>query len=584
MDLIQRLREKNTGTIINREKDAIARKYLPKFKTFFTHQRNVFLREFDSYKDLFPERASRSPLASKLIEADRQLTLTDFDSAWSQTELETTLELQGIILAEEFESMEAGSEIAKSFFSKEVGGSFDLANPRAVAWYSQHGGSLDYIKDIQATSKNQLQTIITKSLDEGWSYNKTSQVIREKFTDFSRYRAQLIATHEAAQAYEAGNRIFIEGLSDMGVNMEKMWNNSGDEKVSDGCIQNTNDGWIPLDREHSSGHQNPPRFPSCRCFETYRKIAEQVKKAVNQINNVPSKIEGITGTQVRVQAQNIFNKTNDEIKEINVIRGELSAQIKAETAKLQIYTKELIDKGIDKSEIISLTQVMYDENIKHLTEKTIALYNRKEIIEKSITSNIHNLIYESERAGIKYTVPKNSVFYKVNKENADAAFDFLDRVIVSDTLEKNVIITPLRTGSRANYDIIAKKLNLAPGDKTQTIIHEFGHLLEDTNPEIKAKVYEFYERRTAGEGLQKMSVVTGNKKYRAVEKTRVDNFMDPYIGKDYTKWSSTLQDQERYATEVSSMALEFLYTDPAMLLIKDPEMFELIIDVIKGNV
>ena len=154
------------------------------------------------------------------------------------------------------------------------------------------------------------------------------------------------------------------------------------------------------------GIRIPPRFPSCRCFETYRKIAEQVKKAVNQINNVPSKIEGITGTQVRVQAQNIFNKTNDEIKEINVIRGELSAQIKAETAKLQIYTKELIDKGIDKSEIISLTQVMYDENIKHLTEKTIALYNRKEIIEKSITSNIHNLIYESERAGIKYTVPK----------------------------------------------------------------------------------------------------------------------------------------------------------------------------------
>jgi len=269
-DRIQRLREKNTGTIINREKDAIARKYLPKFKTFFTHQRNVFLREFDSYKDLFPERASRSPLASKLIEADRQLTLTDFDSAWSQTELETTLELQGIILAEEYESMEVGYEISKSLFASGTGGSFDLANPRAVAWYSQNGGSLGYIKDIQATSKTQLHTIITKSLDEGWSYNKTSQVIREKFTDFNRYRAQLIATNEAAQAYEAGNRIFIEGVSDMGVIMEKMWNNSGDEKVSDGCIQNTNDGWIPLNREHSSGHQNPPRFPSCRCFETYR--------------------------------------------------------------------------------------------------------------------------------------------------------------------------------------------------------------------------------------------------------------------------------------------------------------------------
>ena len=270
MDLIQRLREKNTGTIINREKDALARKYLPKFKTFFTHQRDVFLREFDSYKDLFPERASRSPLASKLIEADRQLTLDDFDSVWFRTENLTNTDLQGLIIAEEYDSMEVGYEVSKSLFASGSGGSFDLANPRAVAWYSQHGGSLDYIKGIQTTSKDQLQTIITKSLDEGWSYNKTSQVIREKFTDMSRARAQLIATNEAAQAYEAGNRIFIDGLSDMGVRMEKMWNNSGDEKVSDGCIQNTNDGWIPLDREHSSGHQNPPRFPGCRCWESYR--------------------------------------------------------------------------------------------------------------------------------------------------------------------------------------------------------------------------------------------------------------------------------------------------------------------------
>lgn len=269
-DRIQRLREINTGTIINREKDAIARKYLPKFKTFFTHQRDVFLREFDSYKDLFPERASRSPLASKLIEADRQLTLDDFDSVWFRTENLTNTDLQGLIIAEEYESMEVGYEVSKSLFASGSGGSFDLANPRAVAWYSQNGGSLGYIKDIQATSKTQLHTIITKSLDEGWSYNKTSQVIREKFTDMSRARAQLIATNEAAQAYEAGNRMFIDDLSDMGVIMEKMWENSGDEKVSDGCIENTDDGWIPLNREHSSGHQNPPRFPACRCWEIYR--------------------------------------------------------------------------------------------------------------------------------------------------------------------------------------------------------------------------------------------------------------------------------------------------------------------------
>ena len=113
--------------------------------------------------------------------------------------------------------------------------------------------------------------MITTGLDEGWSYSQTAREIRKLYDGpISTKRAQLIATHEAAQAYEAGNRAFADTLKDDGIIMEKMWTTSHDDRVSDGCEVNEADGWIPIDQPHSSGHQEPPRFPGCRCYEQYR--------------------------------------------------------------------------------------------------------------------------------------------------------------------------------------------------------------------------------------------------------------------------------------------------------------------------
>ena len=75
---------------------------------------------------------------------------------------------------------------------------------------------------------------------------------------------------ESAQAYEAGNRAFASTLKDDGVEMEKMWTTSHDNRVSDGCAENESDGWIPIDQAHTSGDQEPPRVPGCRCYEQYR--------------------------------------------------------------------------------------------------------------------------------------------------------------------------------------------------------------------------------------------------------------------------------------------------------------------------
>lgn len=153
---------------------------------------------------------------------------------------------------------------------------FDLKNPRAVDYLRDYGA--DLVKGVNETTRDTLQTLITNATKEGWSYKRTAEAILEKFEQFAvgkpqehiDSRAHLIAVTETGNAYEEGNRIVAKDLQDAGLDMEKMWSTVGDTKVSAECKENEKDGWIGIDKAHSSGHQRPLRFPGCRCEERYR--------------------------------------------------------------------------------------------------------------------------------------------------------------------------------------------------------------------------------------------------------------------------------------------------------------------------
>lgn len=90
----------------------------------------------------------------------------------------------------------------------------------------------------------------------------------------------------------------------------------------------------------------------------------------------------------------------------------------------------------------------------------------------------------------------------------------------------------------------------------ETAIHELGHRFERAVPEIKEMEKLFYNRRTKGEALQWL----GNG-YGRDEKSRKDDFISPYMGKDY----------HGTAYELVSMGFEYAYTDP-LKLATDPDM------------
>jgi len=90
----------------------------------------------------------------------------------------------------------------------------------------------------------------------------------------------------------------------------------------------------------------------------------------------------------------------------------------------------------------------------------------------------------------------------------------------------------------------------------ETAIHELGHRFERAVPAIKEMEKLFYDRRTKGEALQWLG-----RGYGRDEKSRKDDFISPYMGKDYNGT----------AYELVSMGFEYAYTDP-LKLATDPDM------------
>ena len=101
-------------------------------------------------------------------------------------------------------------------------------------------------------------------------------------------------------------------------------------------------------------------------------------------------------------------------------------------------------------------------------------------------------------------------------------------------------------------------------DYRETAFHELGHRFEHTVPKIRELERAFYKRRTDGEELKWLG-----RGYAKSEKTRRDNFLSDYMGKDYGG----------NAFELVSMGFQYAFNDPVRLA-KDKDMQEWILGML----
>lgn len=152
--------------------------------------------------------------------------------------------------------------IAGANQSGTMAGNFYTTWPSSLQnWLHDHG--LEKLgRDIDATTRERLRTILAKGLDEKMSYKQIARSIRDS-TTFSRARAELIAITEIGNAYSQGTLAGARDIAASGETVEKSWLSQGD--CCDICDGNTAQGWIDLGDSFRSGSDAPLAHPRCRC-------------------------------------------------------------------------------------------------------------------------------------------------------------------------------------------------------------------------------------------------------------------------------------------------------------------------------
>ena len=163
---------------------------------------------------------------------------------------------------------------------------------------------------------------------------------------------------------------------------------------------------------------------------------------------------------------------------------------------------------------------------------------------------------------------------RTEKVKIDEGFAFV-RSITSKAVLSGPDVKILKTRTRAIADRFGGFIN-GKFMPTWTVAHELGHIIEGRLAEILKKSAAFLESRTVGE----VPVWLGQG-YRHGEKALRDEWVKKG-GKAYSGKVYKLSSGDYYATEILSMGIQRLYTDPAGFFENDPEYFTYVVNTLRG--
>ena len=169
----------------------------------------------------------------------------------------------------------------------------------------------------------------------------------------------------------------------------------------------------------------------------------------------------------------------------------------------------------------------------------------------------------------------------VARERFDEISMALNGVISKDINTKNPPKFNARRG-RANFNQFSNEITISKGYDADTAIHEYMHYLEHRNPKMLENSKAFLAYRTKGEQSQSLRKITGSSLYRTDEITKKDKFFDAYCGKMYNCGTESYRMAD--ATELMSMGMQKLFTDPKGFAKEDREYFNFVIANMRGEI
>ena len=207
----------------------------------------------------------------KELKENTYLSMNDKIEKMSDGLFDKMLEVIGKALKRGFLRWAKRLWIDVSKFEPDLDISFEVSSDKAKEWAKENAWIL--VTRVDKTTRKRINKIIEKALESGEGYNDVMKVLKKDFS-FSHKRARLIASTELWNSYEAGKEEEFKLLQEKHwVEWWKKWKTHEDDRVSDGCRENSDAWWIPNDDTFPSGHSRPLRFPWCRCH-TDRRLSD----------------------------------------------------------------------------------------------------------------------------------------------------------------------------------------------------------------------------------------------------------------------------------------------------------------------
>lgn len=440
--------------------------------------------------------------------------------------------------------------------------SFDVINPLSVKWAEKYSSELVTI--VGEETKKGLREIVSYGLKKGKTLPQIARdieamgiglngrqtrslykyrdlleaqelpkkAIKDKFNKYydrlQKDRSKLIARTEVSRSVNEGYLDSLEGTRYEEVEISS---------AGDACSECLDLAGQRFTRAEARGVL--PKHPNCRCH--WIVVISRAKKKPK----VPKRPEKAS--------DKLIAKYKDKIEEQRKLTNEIALYRKKvqnayylEKDMVETNRYRLLMKEASAKRRYSINQMKIGMRNDLYVDKALRPKFRPEILFPDIgpeqKRKILKAINECEKFVNKDIVGRYEVLIK--KADSRAFYDMRQGVCLSKS-------GPYYSLSEVN----------------RTVIHEFGHFIEDSSGKVHRTIMEFYDKRTKGCPLTWLGEGFGRD-----ELTRKDKFIDAYMGKDY----------RGRASEILSMGLQYFYNDPYKLAIKDPEYFNFIYKLVRG--
>lgn len=408
------------------------------------------------------------------------------------------------------------------------------------------------LRGITAAMDQQISRVLSDGLARGLNPNEMARTIADRIDKVGIHRARVLARTEIIRSHAESslNRYAEAGVREVVASVE--FQTAGDDRVCEQCA-----GLEGTRYTIEEARGVIPVHPQCRCAWV----------PVVDPDRLPAQRGGLPSTLPTVRPTSPRPSPTDRAAYVEHMKRELNV-------------------GQDESKIQRLREIrrqMIENRPTSVTER-MALSNEMSRLRKELVETTDHLRHEPNGRALSEFHPE---FPDEIKTGVHEGVDLFERLVhpryfdeidsaIDDFGEQLFEERPfyeVAANGRAHFGVTdgfpVVRISASSSREVKfTTVHELGHYLESGVDRIHRAAMDLLERRTVGEAVRPLG-----RGYDSHEVAKPDRFFSPYVGKVY----------EHEATEIVSMGLEAMAKDPVRFLRDDPEHFDLIWQIVQGE-